>query len=161
MKFQFPKTTCWRAMLPVACLLFNGCALLFTEGESQIGTVPREPSTRTVVRTVLRRDARSLRFECADPKGTILGQDRVTVMLTNTSTSKTIEVQNPGAFANVPPHTSVLLYDGSLSALLNGKRLSVSSWSGRASCELHIQFASAPTLPAPIRVLCSYSSPPL
>jgi hypothetical protein len=61
----------------------------------------------------------------------------------------------------VPPHTSALLYDGSLAALLSGKRLSVSSWSGRASCELHIQFLSAPTFPAPIRVLCSHSSAPL
>jgi hypothetical protein len=82
-------------------------------------------------------------------------------MLTNTSTSRTISLQSPGAFANVPPRTSALLYDGSLSTLLDGRQLSVSSWSGRASCELLIQFSPAPTLPAPIRVLCSNSSPPL
>ena len=51
-------------------------------------------------------------------------------------------------YAVTAPRTSALLYDGSLSTLLGGRQLSVSSWSGRASCELHIQFTPAPTLPA-------------
>ena len=150
-----------RALFPFVCLLFSGCALFFTEGETQIGVIPRDAGSNAVVRTVLRRDARAIRFDCAAPTPGFRTDDKVTVTLRNTSTSRTISLQTPGAFADVPPRTSALLYEGSLSTLLGGRQLSVSSWSGRASCELLIQFSPPPTLPAPIRVLCSYSSPPL
>ena len=62
---------------------------------------------------------------------------------------------------NVPPHGQAVVYDGDLSGLLAPTVYPVSCWTGRTVCELQFQFDPAPKLPAPIRVLCEYSSPPL
>src|SRR5881394_1066015 len=148
-----------RLLLPFVCLLFDGCAVFFSESDRELGVIRPQPTTNVVIRAVLPRDAQSIRFTCAAPISRVQGEERVMVTLTNTST-RTIEL-GPGAVSTVAPHRSVQLFDGSLSALVGDRRFAVSTWSGRASCELHIQFASAPSLPAPIRVLCWRSSPPL
>jgi hypothetical protein len=156
-----------RSRIAVACLLasvvtmLNGCALLFTSGEKVIGVIPREPGSSVVFRTVLPRTANRIWFHCVSPASSFGGEDRVMITLTNTSGQRAISLQNSGAFATVAPHSSARLYDGSLAALLGGRGFWISTWDGRASCELHIQFSPAPTLTEPIRVLYSYSSPPL
>ena len=143
-----------RALIPVACLMLCGCALLFRDGTKELGVIPREPGTNVVIRTVLRRDTLDIWFSCATNVQT---GNRVTVALTNTSAHRTISV----ARENVAPHTVIRLFDGSLSDLLDGRRFAVTTWSGRAGCELHVYFSSAPWFPAPVRVLSHYSSPPL
>jgi hypothetical protein len=148
-----------RLTLPFVFLLFGGCAVLFTEGDRELGVIQPQPATNVVIRAVLPRDARSIRFTSATPIPSGQGEQRVTVTLVNTST-RTIEL-GPGAVSTVAPHSSVQFFDGSLSALVGDRGFVVSTLSGRASCELHILFASAPSLPAPIRVLCWRSSPPL
>ncbi len=148
-----------RLLLPFLCLLFCGCAAIFSEGDRELGVIQSQPTTNAVIRVVLPRNAHAIRFTCAAPITSVQGQNRVKLTLTNTST-KTIEL-GPGPASTVAPHGSVQLFDGSLSALVSDRRFQVSTWSGRASCELHIQFVSPPSLPAPIRVLCWRSSPPL
>ena len=148
-----------RVLLPLVCLLFSGCAVFFSEGDHELGVIPLQPTTNVVIRAVLPRDARSIRFTCAAPIPGAQGEARVTVTLTNTSNG-TIEL-GPGTVSAVAPRGSVQIFDGSLSALVGDRRFAVSTWSGRAPCELHIQFESAPILPAPIYVLCWRSSPPL
>jgi hypothetical protein len=148
-----------RLMLPFLCLLFAGCAVFFTEGDRELGVIQPQPATNVVIRAVLPRDARSIRFISAAPIPSGQGEQRVTVTLTNTST-RTIEL-GPGAVSSVAPHSSVQLFEGSLSALVGDSGFVVSTLSGRASCELNILFASAPSFDAPIRVLCWRSSPPL
>jgi hypothetical protein len=149
-----------RVLLPFLCILFAGCAAFFSEGERELGIIQSQPNTNVVVRAVLPRDARYIKFTCATPIEGVQGGERVTVTLTNTS-STTIEVGGPGAVSSLTPHTSAQLFDGGLSALVGDRRFAVSTWSGGASCELHIRFVSAPNLPAPIRILCWRSSPPL
>lgn len=148
-----------RLTLPFLCLLFSGCAVFFTEGDHQLGVIEPQPATNVVIRAVLPRDARSIRFTSAAPIPSGQGDQRVAVTLVNTST-RTIDL-GPGAASSVAPHSSKQLFEGSLSALVSDRGFPVSTWSGRASCELHLQFASAPSLAAPIRVLCWRSSPPL
>src|SRR5438552_1587614 len=58
------RSTAMRALLPVVCFVLGGCALLFTEGEAEIGVIPRLPASNVVVRTALRRDTRAIRFTC-------------------------------------------------------------------------------------------------
>ena len=149
-----------RVLLPFACVLFGGCAVFFSEGNCELGVIPPQPATNVVIRAVLPRDSRSIRFACTAPVPSVQGEERVTVVLTNTST-RIISLGDPGAVSDVVPHASVQLFDGSLSALFGGRHFAVSTWSGRASCELHIQFASVTSLSAPIRILCWRSSPPL
>ncbi len=152
----------WAAMrltLPFVCLLLGGCAVFFTEGERELGVIQPQPDTNVIIRAVLPRDARSIRFTSVAPIPSGQGEQRVTVTLANTST-RAIEL-GPGAVSAVAPHSSLQLFEGSLSALVGGRGFVVSTLSRRASCELHILFASAPSLSAPIRVLCWRSSPPL
>jgi hypothetical protein len=156
---HFLRWAAMRVLLPFLCLLFGGCAVFFSEGDRELGVIKPQPATNVVIRAVLPRDTCSIRFTCAAPIPSVQGEERVTVTLTNTST-RTIEL-GPGVVSGVAPHGSVQLFDGSLSALVGDRQFAVSAWSGRASCELHIQFASAPSLAAPIRVLCWRSSPPL
>lgn len=144
-----------RTLLPFLCVPLAGCALLFSASDRELGVIELQPTKRVVIRTVLPRDAKYIRFTSPVP---IHGEQRVTVMLTNTST-RTIELR-PGAVSAVAPHGSVQLFDGMLSALVSDPGIPVSTWSGRASCELHLQFQSAPYLSAPIRVLCHRSSAP-
>ena len=145
-----------RVLLSFICLLFGGCAVFFSEGDRELGVIQPQPTMNVVIRAVLPRDTHSIRFTCTTPLPSVQGEQRVTVTLTNTST-RTIELGR----SNVAPHGSMQIFDGSLSALVDDRRFAVSTWSGRASCELHIQFAEAPSLPAQIRVLCWRSSPPL
>jgi hypothetical protein len=150
-----------RVLIPMICLMLCGCALFVREGEMGLGIIPRQPATNIVIRTAIPKNTRAIRFS-SDASGTrIRDQDKVTVTLTNTSATRTISFQNPGAFADIPPHGSLQLFDGSVAALIDGRYFRVSSGSGRTACELHIRFVSTPTLPAPIRISCSYSSPPL
>jgi hypothetical protein len=114
-----------RTILPIICLLLCGCVAFFSEGETEIGVIPRDSGSNVVVRTVLRRDAHAIRFDCATPTLGIRQEDRVVVTLTNTSTSRTISLQGSGASAEVQPRASAVLYDGSLSTLLSGKRMTV------------------------------------
>jgi hypothetical protein len=151
------RSAAMRALLPFVSLLMVGCAAFFRGGATQVGLIPHQPPSSVVFRTVLRRDARAISFVSS---ASVMSENWVTVTLSNSS-GRTISVQRSGAFADVPPHTTVELFTGSLSALLGGQRLPVSSWSGRAACELNIQFDSPPKLAAPIKVLCSYSSSPL
>ena len=146
-----------RALIPVIWLLAAGCAPLFPEGKTQIGVIRSQPESKVVLRTVLPRNVHGISFASSQPVST---EDKVRVTLSNNS-NRTISVWRPGVFADVRPHTSAEVFDGALSDLVGGAELRVSSWSGRARCELQIQFSRSPTLPAPIQVLYSYSSPPL
>jgi hypothetical protein len=155
MKFQFSKTACWLAVLPIACLVFSGCTLLYApSGYAQIGVVPRGKLTNALVQIVLPRHAHSIYFQCTNSAS----EERVIVTLTNVSSSKVILSE----FGRIPPHTGALLYEGSLSNLLGSKVFFLlSSRTDRVPCELHIRFPSAATLSAPIRVLCYYAYPTL
>lgn len=148
-----------RRLLPFVCLLFVGCAAFFSESDRELGVIPAQPTTNVVIRATLPRDTRHISFTCAAPIPRVQGEGRVTVTLTNTS-GRMIEL-GPGAVSSVAPHSGVQLFDGSLSALVGGRPFSVSTWSGRASCELYIRFASPLSLTAPMRVVCHRSSPPL
>lgn len=141
--------------------LLGGCVLLSWSGNKVIGVIPREPGSNVVLRTVLPRTANSIWFRATSADLSFRGEDRVAITLTNTSSKRTISQQIPGAFAAVAPHNSAPLYDGRLTALLEGRRLEVSAWGGRASCVISFQFVLPVTFPAPIQVLCHYSSPPL
>lgn len=156
---QFCRWASIRLTLPFVCLLFGGCAVFFTESDRELGVIQPKPGTNVVIRAVLPRDARSIRFTSAKAVPTGQGEQRVAVTLANTST-RTIEL-GPGSASALAPHSSVQLFEGSLSVLLTDRQFSVSTWSGRASIELHVQFASAPSLDVPIRILCWRSSPPL
>lgn len=149
-----------RVLVSAVCILLSGCALFRREGEKELGSIPQGPATQAVIQTSLPRDPRAIKFVCGPPLPSDFGQQRVAVTLTNTS-DKVIEVRVPRAFINVAPRTSALLFDGSLSTLLGGYQLPVASWEGRSSCDLHFQFTPPASLPARIRVLCSYSTPPL
>ncbi len=158
----FDSLSCWAAMrltLPFLCLMFGGCAVFFTEGDRELGVIQPKPATNVVIRAVLPRNAQTIRFTSAAPIPSGQGEQRVTVTLANTST-RTIGL-GPGPGSPVLPHSSEQLFEGTLSVLVSDRQFPVSTWSGRASCELHVQFASAPSLAAPIRVLCWRSSPPL
>lgn len=152
------KGLCWLTSLLV---MLNGCVLLFTEGEKTIGVIPSGPENEVRFRSVLPRTSRAIRFRCAVPTSSVPGEVRVMVTLINTSKRRTISVENPGAFAQIGPHSSALIYDGGLADLLGNRGIPISTWSGRASCKLHIYFSRPLTLAEPIRVTCWHSSPPL
>lgn len=138
-----------------------GCGVfLISAGSKEIGVIPREPGSNVVFRTVLPSNANDICFECASPGSSFRAEDRVMIALTNTSGKRTITIED-GTF--VAPHGGATLYEGSVAALLGegGRSFWTTTWDGRASCELHIQFRPAPTLPSPIRVFCHYSDPPL
>src|SRR5688572_22639490 len=88
-----------RLLLPFVCLLFGGCAVFFSESDQELGVIKPQPTTNVVIRAVLPRDARYIRFTCAAPIPRVQGEERVTVTLTNTSTIS-IEL-GPGAVSNV------------------------------------------------------------
>ena len=165
----FPAASCrsrrrWanmRAVLPLFALLLSGCALLFTEGETELGIVEAGTSSDAVIRTVLPRDARAIRFYCPMRTPTEVDDVRVTIELTNTSKSGVVSVRTTTGLTEVLPHSKAIIYDGGLLALLDGSSVPISCGSGRVSCELHFRFASRPTQPQPIRVRCSHSSAPL
>jgi hypothetical protein len=151
----------------MACLLASGismvcgCGVFFlSAGSKEIGVIPREPGSNVVFRTVLPSNANDICFECASPASSFRAEDRVMITLTNTSGKRTITIEGR---TFVAPHGSAALYEGGIATLLaEGRRaFRTTTWQGRASCELHIQFTPAPTLPAPIRVFCHYSDPPL
>lgn len=120
--------------------------------------IPCQPGTNVVLRSVLPRRATSIRFDCGEP---IAAKARIVVTLVNSSSKHSMEtLLAVGFLTNLPPRGAVVLYDGDLSALL-ARHHPVSSWAGRTACELHFRFEPAPNLPAPIRVLCEYSSPPM
>jgi hypothetical protein len=99
------------------------------------------------------------------PASSFRAEDKVLITHTNTSGKRTITLHHvPGQEttfeARVAPHSSATLYDGSVADLFGGRGgwFSVSLEDGRASCELHIEFSPAPTLPEPIRVFCWWST---
>ena len=141
--------------------MLSGCALFFPEGDKLIGVIPSDTGSDVRFRTVLPRRATAIKFHCEAPTSSLRGEDKVIIALTNISTDRTIMVGKVGAWATIAPHNGALLYEGTLTNLLGGEWLRISTWSGRASCELHVRFSPAPTLPKPIRVTCHYSSPPL
>jgi hypothetical protein len=153
----------------MACLVASGISMVcgcgvffFREGTKEIGVIPREPGTNVVFRTVLPSDANYVCLECLSPASSFRGEDRVTITLTNTSGKRRITLgQREDTL--VAPHSGATLYEGSVAALLGEGRRSfwTTIWDGRVSCELHIQFTPAPTLPAPIRVFCYYSDAPM
>ena len=153
---QFWRSAAMRALLLLPCLMLAGC-----EGTKELGVIPAHPGTNTVIRSVLPRTAHCIWFSSPAPLAGNPELDRVTVTLTNRSGKRTISFQKPGAWVVAPPHTGIQLFEGSLSTLLSEERFHVTTWEGRASCELHIHFWSTPSLSAPIRALCWYSSPPL
>ncbi len=149
-----------RIMVGALCLLMTGCALLFSSGDKEIGVIPAGSASSFQFRTVLPQRSRAIRFVGTDPSSTNHMDERVTVWITNSS-ARVISLQVANSFKEVDPHTTEQLYDGRLSSLLSGETLPVSSWSGRASCGILVRFPTNTYRPAPIRVVVSYSSPPL
>jgi|SRR5688572_14212016 len=158
MKSQFSKPVCWLAVPPIASLLFSGCAggLPFGPADTQIGVIPSGPITNAVVRSVIPYYGHYIRFQSAEP----WPEGNVTITLTNTSAKKAIPFSVPGEGTfYVQPNMGVLLYDGSLSNLLAGKKFRIHNSSGRTACELDVRFAPATELTAPIRIMCWCDAP--
>ena len=149
-----------RVLIPIVALLLGGCAVFFREGERELGVLPLLLSKDVVVRTVLPRTVRTIRFVASAETASVPPGVAVTVAFVNVSSDKTISVGRFGAPA-VPPRTSVELFTGPLCDLLGELRFPVSTWSGRAPCEFKFHFEFPPNLSAPIRILGSCSSPPL
>ena len=149
-----------RIMVGALCLLMTGCALLFSSGDKEVGVIPAGSASSFHFRTVLPRRTDSIRFVRTDPGSTNHSDEPIIVSLTNAST-QVISVGVVNSFREIRPRTVAQLYDGSLESLLSGRALLISSWSGRASCGILVQFPTNTSRPAPIRVVVSYSSPPL
>jgi len=164
--------TCrWAVMRPIFLLIFLVCCgctslntwfythVVFHEGETQLGVIPRQPGTNFVLRTTLPRGAKGIRLLFASEASASVGRDRMVIMLTNRSTSgekNIILYGNPGAETNVVGRASAELYHGSLKELLGGRYLTLETHH-RTSCELHFQFSSAPKFAGPVRVTCHYA----
>ena len=149
-----------RIIVAALGFLMGGCALLFSSGDKEIGVIPAGSVSGFHFRTVLPRRTDSIRFVRTDPGSTNHSYEHIIVSLTNTST-QVISVRVANSFREIRPRTVAQLYDGSLESLLSVGTLPISSWSGRASCGILVQFPTNTSRPAPIRVVVSYSSPPL
>jgi hypothetical protein len=156
-----------RFRIMVACalsslaLFLSSCAVFFSDGEKMIGVIPRQPGSNVVFTTVLPQRSMAIQFHSAARPSSFREEENVTVTISNKSGRRTILLQDPRISSLVPPHASATLYNGSLAGLLEKSSFHVTTWEGRAPCELHIEFSTVSTLPEPIQVMYWYSSPPL
>ena len=157
-------------IMAAAAFVLSGCAFFFTDGARSIGVIPRDSASNVVFRTTLRGDTMGISFRCPASAMVSSGSDKVRVTLINSSKGKRINVTAsvPGRHIEVEPGTKVCVYEGSLADLMREQvkefregGFGVRTENGRVSCQLEVQFLSAPTLSDPIQVLSYYSSTPL